>query len=125
MTGPAALRDVAELRDLTEKAEKFRLEHAAKEQARQEAEHRRKREAHLKTLASDFDRCWHAIHDHAECGTASSYEEAKRAIADLADAYVLASKKKEFDRALRHFVSRHAKRGALVRRLVEAGLWPK
>ena len=125
VTGPAALRDVAELRDLAEKSEKIRLGHAAKEQARQEAEHRTKRETYLKTLAADFDRYWNAIHVHAERGTASSYDEAKRAIADLADAYVLVSKKKEFDQALHHFVDRHTKRGTLVRRLVEAGLWQK
>ena len=125
VTGPAELRDVAELRDLAEKVEKIRLGQAAKEQARQKAEHRTKRETYLKTLAADFDRCWNAIYVYAERGTASSYDEAKRAIADLADAYVLVSKKEEFDRTLHHFVSRHAKRGALVRRLVEAGLWRK
>jgi hypothetical protein len=125
VTGPAALRSVAELRSLAQKAESIRLGREAKEQARQEAEQRKKRETYLKTLAADFDRCWNAIHPHAERGTASSYDEAKRAIVDLADAYVLVSKKKEFDQALRQFVVRHAKRGALIRRLVEAGLWQK
>ena len=125
VTGPTALRSAAELRSLAQEAERLRLGHEAKEQARQEAEHRKKREAYLKTLAADFDRCWKAIHPHAERGTASAYDEAKRAIVDLADAYALVSKKKEFDRALRLFMVRHAKRGALVRRLVEAGLWQK
>jgi hypothetical protein len=120
-----ALRSVAELRSLAQEAERLQLGHEAKEQARREAEHRKKRETYLKTLAADFDRYWNAVHPHAERGTASGYDEAKRAIVDLADAYALVSKKKEFDRALRLFMVRHAKRGALVRRLVEAGLWQK
>jgi len=31
----------------------------------------------------------------------------------------------DFDRKLGKFMARHGKRGALVRRLVEAGLWQK
>ncbi len=118
-------RRVAELRALAEEEKKLRLQREAKERARQEAERRKKREAYLATLSADFDRCWNAIHQHAERGTASAYDEAKRGIADLADAYALASNRDAFDRALRQFMLRHAKRGALVRRLVEVGLWQK
>jgi hypothetical protein len=122
---PAKLRKVAELRALADEAEKLRLEREAKERARQEAARRKQREAYLLTLAGNFDQHWNAIHQHAERGTASGYDEAKRAIVDLADAYALASDRKAFDQALRRFMVRHAKRGALVRRLVEAGLWEK
>ncbi|RJG03584.1 hypothetical protein [Noviherbaspirillum sedimenti] len=122
---PAKPRKVTELRTLAEEAKKLRKGQAAKERARQEADRRKQREAYLKTLTVDFDRCWNAIHPHAERGTAAAYDEAKRAIVDLADAYALVSGKEEFDRALRRFMVRHAKRGALVRRLVEAGLWQK
>jgi hypothetical protein len=121
----AKQRKVAELRSLANEAEKLRLEREAKERAHQEAKRRKKREAYLQTLAADFDRCWNAIHQHAERGTASGYDEAKCAIVDLADAYTLASDRNAFDKALRSFMVRHAKRGALVRRLVEAGLWQK
>lgn len=124
-SSPAKLRKVAELRALAKEAEKLRLEREAKEHARQEAARRKKREAYLLTLAADFDRHWNAIEQHAERGTASGYDEAKRAIVDLADAYTLASDRNAFDKALRGFMVRHAKRGALVRRLVEAGLWQK
>jgi hypothetical protein len=116
---------VAELRTLAKEAEKRRLGHEAKERARQEAEHRKQREAYLLTLAADFDRHWNAVNQHAERGTASGYDQAKRAIVDLADAYALTSNRKAFDKALRRFMVCHAKRGALVRRLVEAGLWQK
>jgi hypothetical protein len=122
---PVKPRKVAELRALAKEAEKRRLEHEAKERARQEAECRKQREAYLRTLAADFDRHWKVIDQHAGRGTASGYDEAKRAIIDLADAYALASDRKAFDKALRRFMVRHAKRGALVRRLVEAGLWQK
>jgi len=107
---PTKQRKVTELRTLAKEAEKLRLGHEAKKRARQEADQRKKREAYLKTLAADFDRCWSAIHPHAERGTASAYDEAKRAIVDLSDAYALVSSKEVFDRALR---------------LVEAGLWQK
>ena len=121
MTLPA----LAELRALAKEAEKLRLKHEEKERVQQEAELRKKREAYLLTLAADFDRHWNTIHQHAERGTASGYDEAKRSIVDLADAYALSSNREAFDNALRRFMVRHAKRGALVRRLVEAGLWEK
>lgn len=124
-SSPAKPRKVAELRTLAKEAEKLRLEREEKERAQQEAERRKQREAYLLTLSADFDRHWNAIHQHAERGTASGYDEAKRAIVDLADAYALASNRNAFDKALRRFMVRHAKRGALVRRLVEAGLWEK
>lgn len=126
-SAPAAAqpRTVAELHAFAGEEEALRMERNAQERARQEAELRGKREAYLRTLATDFDRCWSAIHPHAERGTGSGYEAAERAIADLADAYALMSQKDEFDRALGLFMVRHAKRGALVRRLVGAGLWEK
>ena len=124
-TSPAKPRKVAELLALAGEAEKLRLEREEEERARQEAERRKQREAYLLTLAADFDRHWKTIHQHAERATASSYDEAKRIIVDLADAYVLTSSRNAFDQALCRFMARRAKRGALVRRLVEAGLWEK
>ncbi len=124
-SSPAKPRKVAELRALASDAEKLRLEHETKARAQQEAEQRKQREAYLRTLAADFGRHWKVIEQHAERGTASGYDEAKRAIVDLADAYALASDRKAFDKALQRFMVRHGKRGALVRRLAETGLWQK
>ncbi|MES2353435.1 MAG: hypothetical protein V4568_03355 [Pseudomonadota bacterium] len=124
-SSPIKRRKVAELRTLAEKAEKLRVEREEKEHARQDAERRKQREVYLRTLAADFDRHWNAANQHAERGTASGYDEVKRAIIDLADAYALVSDRNAFDKALRNFMVCHAKRGALVRRLVEAGLWQK
>ena len=131
---PLTREEMAELRSRSSRAtimgacrrrKKLRLQRETKERARQEEGRRKKREAYPATLAADFDRCWNAIHQHAERGTASAYDEAKRGIVDLADTYALASNPDAFDQALRQFMARHAKRGAFVRRLVEAGLWKK
>ena len=78
---------------------------------------------YLATLAADFDRCWQDIDQKAERGIASAYEEATRALADLAEAYTLRSNRSEFDARLHGFMERHGKRTALVRRLRQAGLW--
>ncbi len=39
--------------------------------------------------------------------------------------YALESSREEFGRPLRRFLARHAKRGALLRRLTDAGLWSR
>jgi hypothetical protein len=116
-------RSVAELRELASEAEAERLKREAEELARLKAEQRRRREAYLATLAADFDRCWQDIDQKAERGIASAYEEATRALADLAEAYTLHANRGEFDARLHGFMERHGKRTALVRRLRQAGLW--
>lgn len=88
-----------------------------------EAENRRQREDYLRRLMTDVKQHWEAIEVQAKRGSASGYGQAVRAIADLAEGYRLTSSPKEFERALRHFLVRHATRGALLRRLTEAGLW--
>ncbi|HYE34486.1 hypothetical protein [Methylocaldum sp.] len=116
-------RSVAELWKLAEGAKEIRLQRVAEELAQLKAEQRRRREAYLATLAADFDRCWCGIDQKAERGIASSYEEATRALVDLAEAYTIHASRGEFDARLHGFMERHGKRGALVRRLKEAELW--
>lgn len=120
---PSIARTVSELWALAKGSEELRLKHDDQERVREEAERGKQREAYLMTLAADFDQHWRTIDQHAERGTASGYDDANRAIIDLANAYALASDRNKFDRALQCFVERHAKRAALVRRLVDAGLW--
>lgn len=72
---------------------------------------------------AEVDRHWDAVHAQAKRGSASGYEQAVRALVDLAEGYALTSSRKEFERALRRFLVRHATRGALLRRSTEAGLW--
>lgn len=116
-------RSVAELRELAKSATTVRLERETQERAKQEAEHRREREAYLRLLMAAVDQRWDAIDAQAKRGSASAYAQAVRALVDLAEGYTLTSSRKEFERALRRFLVRHATRGALLRRLTEAGLW--
>ncbi|MGH6626341.1 MAG: hypothetical protein ACRECD_07340 [Burkholderiaceae bacterium] len=119
----AQRRSVAELRELAKSASGVRLDREARERAKQEAERRRQREAYLRLLMANLDERWEAIDAQAQRGSASGYEQAVRALADLAEGYALTSSRKEFERALRRLLVRHATRGALMRRLTEAGLW--
>ena len=97
----------------------------AKERAKQEAECRRQREAQLRRLMVDVDKHWEAIDAQAQRGSAAGYQQAVRALSDLAEGDALTSSRKEFERALRRFLIPHATRGALLRRLTKAGLWPQ
>jgi hypothetical protein len=120
-----ARRTVADLRMLVDAAAELRNALAAKESARQEEERRKQRAAYLRKLAGNFDQCWDAIELNVERATAASYAAAVSAIADLSEACALTSRSDEFDRRLRLFMARHAKRSALVRRLAGAGLSQK
>lgn len=118
-------RTVAELQEQANSAAETRLRHAAEQRQKAEAERQVRRAAYLRTLAGDFGRCWQAADARAERGIASAYDEVKTAIVDLAEAYALCASREDFEQALADFMARHGKRGALVRRLVEAGLWKK
>jgi hypothetical protein len=119
----ATRRSVAALRELSESARPARLAQEAKLRAQQDAKRRRQREAHLRRLMAEVDTHWRTIEAQANHGSASSYERAVKALAELAEGYTLTNARKEFERLLGRFVTRHAKRGALLRRLKEAGLW--
>lgn len=119
----ARRRCVGELRELAKTASGVRHEREAQERAKQEAERRRQREAYLRQLMAEVDKQWQAIDAQAKRGSASGYAQAVRALVDLAEGYALTLSRQEFERALRRFVVCHATRGALLRRLTEAGLW--
>lgn len=110
-------------RGLAQSACGARLEREAKERGKQEAEHRQQREAYLRLLMAEVDKHWAAIDALAQRGSASGYEQAVRALAELAEGYALTSSRSDFDRALRRLLARHATSGALMRRLTDAGLW--
>lgn len=118
-------RTVAELHKLAASAAEARKRQEAVRRKKAEAERQAKRETYLRTLAADFDPCWQAADKLAERGFASAYDEVKRALVDLSDAYALCAARADFDRKLVQFMARHGKRGALVRRLADAGLWKK
>jgi hypothetical protein len=116
-------RSVAELYEVAEVARGVREEHEAREHAAQQAEQRQKHEAHLRQLLEDVARQWAVIEALVERGTGAGYEEAVRRLSELDQAHELGARREEFTRALHRFVERHARRGALRRRLSEAGLW--
>lgn len=119
----APRRNVRQLRQLAKSASGVRLQRETEERAAHEVERRQQREATLRLLMADVDKRWAAIDALAQRGSASGYEQAVGALSALAEGYALTSNFKEFDRALRRLLVRHATRGALLRRLTEAGLW--
>ena len=76
-------------------------------------------------MAKDFALHWRAADKNAQRAVASGYDGAALTIADLAEAYTLCATHADFDPALADFMHRHGTRTALVKRLVEAGLWKK
>ncbi len=87
------------------------------------AESRQQRETGLRQLMATADRHWKTADTQARRGSASGYEHAVRILVELSDGYTLVSSRKAFGDDLRRFLTPHAKRGALLRRLVKAGLW--
>ena len=118
-------RTVAVLQELAASAAETRKTKEAAQRKKAEAERQAKRKTYLRTLAADFDQCWRNADKRAERGIASAYDEVKCTLVDLCDAYALCASRADFDRKLVQFMARHGKSGALVRRLVDAGLWKK
>ncbi|XAH24689.1 hypothetical protein AAFF27_05725 [Xylophilus sp. GW821-FHT01B05] len=121
----APRRSVAELCELAEAAAEIWLQQEARQRALQEAEQRHQRELHLRQLMEDAETHWDAVEAQAQHGSGASYAKAVQLLAELAQAYALTQTRTAFDQALRRFLTRHANRGALLRRLTEAGLWSK
>ncbi len=118
-------RNVADLHKLEASAAEARKKQAAILRKKLQAEQQAERENYLRTLAADFHKCWRTADKCAERGIASAYDEVKRLLVDLSDAYTLCATRADFDRRHGKFIARHEKRGALVRRIVEVSLWQK
>ena len=118
-------RTVADIHELVASASEARKRREAAQRKQTEAERQAKREIYLRRLAADFGPCWQAADKLAERGIASAYDAVMRALVDLSEAYALCATRADFDQKLVQFMARHGKRGALVRRLADAGLWKK
>lgn len=118
-------RTVAQLRELAASAAEARTKQEAARRKRADADRLAERETYLRTMSSDFDQWWRHVDKRAERGIASAYDEARRVLVDLSEAYTLCDLRADFDRKLAQFMARHGKRGALIRRLADAGLWNK
>jgi hypothetical protein len=115
-------RTIGELRALVQGARKERERHEALELERERIERERKRSEHLKEVAKRFPHWWEQADAHANEQKASSYDLARDILVDLRDAHAQEGRQKEFSAGLQSFVSKYARRPALMRRLNEAGI---
>ena len=118
-------RTVAELWSLAESATAVRQQLESAKRKKAEAERNTKRETYLRAVAANRERHWESADKDAQRGGASGYDAATRTLIELAEAYTLCATRAGFDQALANFMLRHGTRTALVKRLIEAGLWRK
>ena len=119
----APRRTVGKLRQNAEKARLIRMEEQKRDRNQREIKGREKRKAYLKNLSSDFPKAWALVKEPVERGSGRGYDEACRALGDIAEAYYLFATKKQFQKELKRFMAGHLRRKALIQRLVKAGIW--
>lgn len=119
----ASRRTVGEIRRNAEKAEQIRKEKQARARKREEDNRRKAREKYLKGLAEDFPKAWKTVQKTAEGGTGHAYDSACRSLVDLSEAYAIHVSRKQFEADMKKFMANNMRRAALIRRLVEAGIW--
>ena len=120
--GPSQ-RTVGELLQNAEKARKIRLQKEKRDRVQRVSKRRKDREAHLKDLSGGFPGAWESVREAVERGSGLGYDEASRALVDIAEAYGLFSTKKQFQEELKKFMAGYTRRKALIQRLVKAGIW--
>ncbi len=116
-------RTVGELRQNAEKARQIRLEKEKHDRKQREIQRRKKRKAYLENLSKNFPKAWASVRESVERGSGLGYDEACRALLDIAEAYALFSTKKQFQKELKQFMAGYMRRKALIQRLVKAGIW--
>ena len=121
--GEAPMRSVEELRAKAETAKRIRLDRKKQERIRREARRREERDAYLKNLFKDIPQAWKSVQRTIERGSGAAYDEAARLLVDLSEAYTVHASPKRFQEKLKQFMIGHARRKALVQRLVKAGIW--
>ena len=119
----APRRTVGELRQNADKASQIRLEKQKRDRKRREVKRRKEHEAYLKNLSSDFPKAWKSVREPVERGSGRGYDEACRALVDIAEAYDLYATRKQFQKELKKFMAGQMRRKSLIQRLVKAGIW--
>ena len=97
----------------------------AREQAAQsvrETWHRAERSAHLTQLAARADAVWASIDQTLQRGSGAGYDQALKAVQELAEALALTGRENEFNQGLARLMSTHGRRPSWVSRLTKAGL---
>jgi hypothetical protein len=118
----APRRTLDELRNIVKEVRKERKRQEALERERKLAERERQRREYLARVADNLPQWWQKADAYAEEKNASAYDSARDAVVDLRDAYKQAGRLDEFTEIFEEFISKHARRPALLRRLKEAGM---
>ena len=100
-----------------QREERVRREAEEKERCRREREAQRR--AHLQSLMERADAAWDEADSLAQHKGKTSYDKAAERVHELSDAYALAGRNDEYQRCLRAFRERHARRPALIRRIAQ------
>jgi hypothetical protein len=115
-------RTVAEIDAQRDAARIKRLEHERQQQAAEEAKRLAERKLQLERLAANSESAWVIIDRTLQRGSGLAYDQALKALIDLSEALKQAERKDDLRRGLVKLQSVHGKRGAWVKRLVNAGI---
>lgn len=115
-------RSLDQLRQMVQEIREERQRQEVLEKQRRQAERERKRREYLALMATDLPKWWRKADADAAEKNASGYDRARNTLVDLRDAYKLEGRSDEFAEILEEFVSKHARKPALLRRLQEAGM---
>ncbi|OPY11269.1 MAG: hypothetical protein A4E67_00271 [Syntrophaceae bacterium PtaB.Bin038] len=116
-------RTAGALRTSARDAEKIRAERKRQKRVQREGGRRKEREVYLKNLFKNSAAAWKSARRAVERGSGAAYDEAARLLVDLSEAYKVHAGPGRFQEELKKFMSGHARRKALVQRLVKAGIW--
>jgi hypothetical protein len=115
-------RTVAEIDVERDTARIKRLEHEQQLQAAEDAKRQAERKQYLERLAANSKTAWAMIDKTLQRGSGLAYDQALKALKDLSEALNQAGRKDDFRHSLVKLQSVYSKRGAWVKRLVNAGI---
>lgn len=99
-----------------------RLEHERQLLAAEDAKRQAECKQYLERLAANSKTAWAMIDKTLQRGSGLAYDQALKALIDLSEALNQAGREDDFRRNLVKLQSVHGKRGAWVKRLVNAGI---
>jgi len=120
----ATLRSVAQIEMGRGEAGRERLERERRQRELLERRQADERRRHFEEVVARAERIWADIDAMLQRGTGAAYENAERAVAELADALKAQGRGADFQRSLSRQLSTHGKRPAWLARLRKRGLMP-
>lgn len=115
-------RTVAEINAERDVARVKRLEHEQQQQAAENAKRHAERKQYLERLAANSETAWATIDKTLQRGSGLAYDQALKTLIDLSEALDQAGRENDFRHRLVKLQSVHGKRGAWVKRLINAGI---